>query len=371
MEPMRDTHATLVDLLDRILDKGLMLDADLIIHVAGIPLLGIKLKAMLAGMETMLKYGIWQDWDEAQRAIATEEERKKKKVPLAPGEEVFLRIFASLWYSKGIYHTWRPGYLYITNRRVFLFRKEPTEVLFQCTYEEIKGIIGRRKTNIAGEETDYLYLLLNSQEIIQLHPSDASVVKDAIEERMRILGLKLEENPPLPVLDETAMRFLSDNEQVLHSGKISHLVAEPRPGGTSADVWKSGHLYLTSQRLVFWYDFDGKAVFEVPLDKISSVEVKRRDLGGMLKNKLVLDLVYWNSAGNEVASFSGAGEELSKWRKIIGEIIAGHRNGSSAEDGTEKCPSCGNRAPADKLLKEGCPICGWVSPKLKKEEVKV
>jgi len=28
MEPTRDTHATLVDLLDRILDKGLMLDAD-------------------------------------------------------------------------------------------------------------------------------------------------------------------------------------------------------------------------------------------------------------------------------------------------------------------------------------------------------
>jgi len=78
MEPTRDTHATLVDLLDRILDKGLMLDADLIIHVAGIPLLGVKLRAALAGMETMLKYGIWQDWDEAQRAIATEEYRQKK-----------------------------------------------------------------------------------------------------------------------------------------------------------------------------------------------------------------------------------------------------------------------------------------------------
>jgi len=87
MEPTRDTHATLVDLLDRILDKGLMLDADLIIHVAGIPLLGIKLRAALAGMETMLKYGIWQDWDEAQRAIATEEYRQKK-MAMAPEGEV-------------------------------------------------------------------------------------------------------------------------------------------------------------------------------------------------------------------------------------------------------------------------------------------
>jgi len=87
MEPTRDTQATLVDLLDRILDKGLILNADRIIHVAGIPLLGVNLKACLAGMETMLKYGIWQDWDEAQRAVATEEYRQRKGVPLAPGDK--------------------------------------------------------------------------------------------------------------------------------------------------------------------------------------------------------------------------------------------------------------------------------------------
>ena len=79
MEPTRDAHTTLVDLLDRILDKGLILDADIIIQVAGIPLIGVKLKAAIAGMETMLKYGIWEDWDAAQRAVATEEERSKEK----------------------------------------------------------------------------------------------------------------------------------------------------------------------------------------------------------------------------------------------------------------------------------------------------
>jgi len=73
-----------VDLLDRVLDKGLILNADLMIHVAGIPLLGVKLNAALAGMETMLKYGIWQDWDEAQRSIAAEERRRA--LGLAPEE---------------------------------------------------------------------------------------------------------------------------------------------------------------------------------------------------------------------------------------------------------------------------------------------
>jgi len=76
MQPTRDTHATLVDLLDRVLEKGLVLNADLIINVAGIPLIGVNLRAYLAGIETMLKYGIWQDWDEAQRAIAARERQQ-------------------------------------------------------------------------------------------------------------------------------------------------------------------------------------------------------------------------------------------------------------------------------------------------------
>ena len=82
MQPSRDTHATLVDLLDRVLEKGLVVNADLMIHIAGIPLLGVNLKACLAGMETMLQYGIWQDWDEVQRSIATTERQRRKGVPL-------------------------------------------------------------------------------------------------------------------------------------------------------------------------------------------------------------------------------------------------------------------------------------------------
>jgi len=91
MQPTRDSHATLVDLLDRVLEKGLVLNADLMIHIAGIPLLGVNLKACLAGMETMLQYGIWQDWDEVQRSIAaTERRQKRKEMPLEAGEKISL-----------------------------------------------------------------------------------------------------------------------------------------------------------------------------------------------------------------------------------------------------------------------------------------
>ena len=70
MEPTRDARVTLVDLLDRVLDKGLIINADIIISVAGIPLIGVNLRAALAGMETMVKYGVMKEWDERIRAQA-------------------------------------------------------------------------------------------------------------------------------------------------------------------------------------------------------------------------------------------------------------------------------------------------------------
>lgn len=71
-------RATLNDLLERVLDRGLVLDADLIIMLAGVPLIGVKLRAALAGMETMGKYGLMTDWDRQIR------EDCKTKQTLAP-----------------------------------------------------------------------------------------------------------------------------------------------------------------------------------------------------------------------------------------------------------------------------------------------
>ena len=72
MEPTVDTRYALADLLDRLLDKGLVIQADVIISVAGIPLIGINLRAALAGMETMLRYGVMQEWDEQVRSLEGE-----------------------------------------------------------------------------------------------------------------------------------------------------------------------------------------------------------------------------------------------------------------------------------------------------------
>jgi len=68
--PQWQSRATLVDLLDRILDKGLFLRADLVVCLAGIPLIGVTLSLAVAGTETMLKYGVMTDWDRDIRALS-------------------------------------------------------------------------------------------------------------------------------------------------------------------------------------------------------------------------------------------------------------------------------------------------------------
>lgn len=63
MEPTRELHGTISDLLDRVLDKGLIVNADIIITLSGIPLIGVSLRAAIAGMETMLEYGLMTGMD--------------------------------------------------------------------------------------------------------------------------------------------------------------------------------------------------------------------------------------------------------------------------------------------------------------------
>jgi len=57
LTPEKDPSG-LADAIDRILDKGLVINADITIDVAGVELLGIKIRAALASFETAAKYGL-------------------------------------------------------------------------------------------------------------------------------------------------------------------------------------------------------------------------------------------------------------------------------------------------------------------------
>jgi len=183
---MRPTRkCTLVDLLDKILDKGVLINADVIISVAGVPLVGLNLRAALAGMETMLDYGMMEAWDKSVREYYTKE--LTKQVPLAPSEEVVYQAFGSHWYSEGVYSAWRHGYLYLTNKRLFLFRKEPApEVLFEAPLVDIEGLAIRKGMHVGGER-DELHLSLNGGGIARIYTEDLMGLKETLE-KIGVLG---------------------------------------------------------------------------------------------------------------------------------------------------------------------------------------
>jgi len=58
LEPSRENGGGLADVIDRILDKGLVINADIAVSVAGVELLGVKIRAALASFETAAKYGL-------------------------------------------------------------------------------------------------------------------------------------------------------------------------------------------------------------------------------------------------------------------------------------------------------------------------
>lgn len=58
MEPRRESEGTLIHVVETLLDKGLVLNADIMVSVAGVELLGIRLRAALASFETAARYGL-------------------------------------------------------------------------------------------------------------------------------------------------------------------------------------------------------------------------------------------------------------------------------------------------------------------------
>ncbi len=56
--PERESADGLAAAIDRILDKGLVVNADITVSVAGVELLGVKIRAALASFATAAQYGL-------------------------------------------------------------------------------------------------------------------------------------------------------------------------------------------------------------------------------------------------------------------------------------------------------------------------
>lgn len=151
MNPERES--CLVEVLDRLLNKGAVLNADLIISVAGIPLIGVTLRAMIAGMETMLEYGIMEDWDKSSRELYASQQTH---LPLLPDEQIIYKTFGYLRDEEGMIKCWVPGVWNITSQRVILWIRTPGKVLFEAPLEELRTL-RVPATHEARKELELIY----------------------------------------------------------------------------------------------------------------------------------------------------------------------------------------------------------------------
>lgn len=67
MTPTRESEDALVDLADVILRDGVVVEADVLVTVADVPLVGLEPRAAVAGMTAMREHGLLATWDEEVR----------------------------------------------------------------------------------------------------------------------------------------------------------------------------------------------------------------------------------------------------------------------------------------------------------------
>ena len=187
MEPSRD--GALVDLVDRILAKGIILHADIVISVSGVPLIGVNLKAAIAGMTTMVDYGMMEAWDEKIRKSVLADSREE--ATLSENEKIIFKTFGSHYYhDSSVAGIWRSGYLYLTNKRLFLFRKKPATILFETALDRIKGVSTDKKECLTEKEETILLLFENDQsgrDMALLRTEEIKALKGKLEERIKKL----------------------------------------------------------------------------------------------------------------------------------------------------------------------------------------
>ncbi len=97
MQPRRDGEGSLAHVVETLLDKGLVLNADIMVSVAGVELLGIRLRAALASFETAARYGLEFPSGTDTETAAWRETREEKDSCPACGKRAPVEQLLNQW----------------------------------------------------------------------------------------------------------------------------------------------------------------------------------------------------------------------------------------------------------------------------------
>ncbi|WP_320774626.1 gas vesicle protein [Streptomyces sp. CRN 30] len=289
---------TLDDLVEVLLNKGAVLHLDLIVAVADIPLIGVSIRAAIAGMETMLEYGMMRDWDEATRAWA-DRSAVRRALELREDETVISRTSGGHQLTEGIYHAWRPGTVCLTDRRLVVLREEPREILWQTGLDSVAAVTLEPERTVGGEERLRLRVALADGQEVRLSAREPGKLRDLLADAC---GGRIVRAFPFGSADA--------EEEPLAEG---HLWFEEVRRGES--LWRGGQGRLTAGRLTWKSPLDSRPALALPADGITRVRTpaERGPAGHRL-------LVLETAAGDEVRL---AADDPVPWARALTAAAAG------------------------------------------------
>lgn len=303
MQPTRDPRATLPDLIEVLLNKGVYLNLDLIISVADIPLIGVNLRATIAGIETMLEYGMMRQWDEQTRAWV--QKSMSRHLPMADGEELIAKM-AGGHYQDNFYRTWRPGSAYLTTERLLIHRRDPAETLWQARLSSIESIEPLRERSVGGEQRTRILVRL----------ADGEEAKLSAVEPERLIKLVQEQCGLKASADSTAA---VDPATPLRKGQMWYL--ESLSGG---GMWRAGQATLTTSEGFVWKSpMDSRALVRAPREEIRDLSLDEHDNPSDSSKTLTLSTSRSTVrlAANDIAAWH---RDLAQWRSEDQQEPQGH-----------------------------------------------
>jgi len=318
MQPTRDPQATLSELVDALLNKGVYLDLDLIITVADIPLIGISLRAAIAGMETMLEYGMMNGWDERTRAWVRDS--LARQVPLRPGEDVVARMAGGYYWQdpSGSAAAWRPGRIYLTTERLMVYRREPQEVLWQAALGAISGMELRMEPSVGGEARTRLLVRMDDGATVLLSAAEPGRLKDLVGNSLEgTVGIA----PGAPVSGSSqAGDGGEEPDTLLFKGDLWY--QEVRAAGPA---WRSGTGRYDSQEGFTWQDpRDRRPAIRLQPEEITAVDIGQGQMPTGNSSILIL--------GTAEGTFRLASARAEQWAMLLrGVSKAGRRDTGTPE----------------------------------------
>jgi len=238
LKPTRDPRVTLDDLVEVLLNKGAVLHLDLIVAVADIPLIGVSLRAAIAGMETMLEYGMMRQWDEDTRAWA-ERSAARRALDLRAGEQVLARMPGGHLLEDDTRATWRPGTVHLTDQRLVVLRRDPREVLWQAELAAVRAVRLETERTVGGEPRTRVRVHLADGPGALLSAADPGHLRDLLARTCPA---------PLALDSPGSARPLvpGPDDRALVEGHLWY--HEPRRDGP---LWRGGHGRITPAGLVW------------------------------------------------------------------------------------------------------------------------